>query len=114
MYIPEGEEHRTEADRKASASRVDIFPVMWVEYLEIKKEYHKVERNYYGWLGMRFGKRKKEELSLDDEERVTRVRHLINDLSNYCMSHHKPILNEKLIGLRQRIEEFTRQFPKKI
>jgi hypothetical protein len=114
MYIPQGEESGTEAERKARAGRVDIFPAMWIEYLDLKSTYRKVEREYYGFLGMKWGKKKKEELSLEDQAKIKHTLEVTHDLSAYCINHKKPILNEQLIHFRWKIDEFLKRFPQKI
>ncbi len=104
------DEARNEIEGRLHHTLLDLMPVMWHEFIDLKKTYRTIEKKYYGFLGVKYGKKKKESLELEDEAKIQDLISGLHTINSYCMTHKKPYLNEKAYHLQFKIRDFLTDY----
>lgn len=104
------DEANMERQGRIHPSLLDFMPFMWQEYYDLKKKFRKLEKKYYGFLGVRHGRKKLEAISGGDMETIEDLKVSLAILNNYCTQRKKPYLNERVYALEFKIYDFIQNY----
>ena len=102
------DEDMIERQGKIHPTAIDLTPGMYDGYKQLRGVYRKLEKKYWGFWGVRFGSKKRQEIEPEDLTALEELRSSLSTLSSHYIRHERIHLNGQAQELQLKIHNFLR------